>query len=1826
MSSTRLYQRGLARRRALQKKARDAQHLAALKLEVASLLAELRHSPIDLGLRLAELDARQELSPSARRDLFWHIADLAGESYAREVFGFGEQRASADALSAQIQTEALSARTQRLEVAARRPGRARRALRKAKSQGATDEATQRLVDQLTNALGIAGQVDVRTDEAAGEKAKRHGTRGLLEGETIFLRADSYDAETPSGRRLVAHEMTHLAQRRGGPQVRVDAALAEAEAHVFAEDFAAGRQLGRVRFGVPKGDVAREDPAPTIGLLEFVRQFNTGVTPQADALGQGDKTKISADGKQPKQNRQEKFEQYCDGVDGIADKIGDKDAFDDLCDDVNDDAAMRRLKRTSDYKKLCDMWQGAKEGGADSARMKRAFNYEFDGRGFWASTEKAFARVCREAKRDAKPHPDANKAKEDAGKKEEAKHEGGKKDGKAPKAQGANGGKGPGAIGDVSKRLNEKVPERPPELKNFNQAQKTHNSDLFAAVSAEYGHFAVHGKGFKEAAGAEGADRFGARFGQVMAQFGKGVLHGAIKGWIDQGADTMILDTLGTFGDLGLKALTKGKMKAPFVGPFIAVVQSGLIGDIASGNILDGKFIGGARKEIGKGWEDAGQNWDKMKNAEGLDAVGYFFAASADFVGMLADIIDLVANVMGILSSLAYVIGGILILVGLALIWLGFGAGLISAGGWLIRAGQVLGKIVSALGPISIALNLLATFLRMLAALMVPAEAYATQLEGVGKNASKTSGKINAKIADTTATVAKDRASKKFKAKAQKKESGANKQQDSGGDEGGTDAQALKNKLDQEGQKLEQTAADAQTLKNNHGVDEATGDIPKPKKQPGGDDPDAPTNKRSTDDDPDTGSTRPRDADAPTPTPKPKKVGIFREALSQVKADLLGSPRNLWDAGKELGKMMFTKDGIKRAAYEGAGPARDEIVKSKEKLDAKIKKIEDDISALASKAESLKKQLDPQTMGGEGGGGLTPSRKRELQAEAAKVQKNLSKLRGQMGRAKKYSERLEAAKQKLDSRGPDDAADVNKTRQDAKKDEKKSEEEAEAELQKAKDKQKKAEEELPELRKKLAEADKDTAAYKKAKQDLDKAQKRVDEVNAEIQKMQQQKADVDKRLAEAQFRARAKEKAEKAEAELQKYKEIEDAHNEVTPKMRRRNAADEQIVNAANKAAENLDVKKAAVKQAETVETTAKNALVEHTGKKVRVDVFGNGKPKNAKVVGVSEDGNGLIVQYQGQQKTVPWRNVTDGKVKAKGESYKKAQGDLQHAKDMQKIAEAEHFNRKKQAEQVQQRFEDEKKKISIVDDPKNLGWEGGKQRAEQEMQKQQGIAGDYKPTIPTAVNANHEAQMLSGQSDALARGVQQKKRLLGIEEKTLETRQKKVEQEQPKEDARVEAKKKVDQAEKDASGDEVKAKQKQLDDMKARADAREHDQQIQQDHLLGESKKGVWNMLSVVFSTQSSGNAPGGVGSAYDGFIAAIAEGTFLSMFVESGKGTADIAGQAVNLAGGDAKTDRVSEDRKKEDEEKKKAEEAAKKDTPTPEQILLNEQHQEKKKGLLQQGAELWANKGQMAADSVLGTTTLLQPFHASLVEKPPPFDPAVLGKLFEEAEAEAKLYAENHAQAFAFYQGELMVDAAITIGEAIQNGPAKQSDEALENQKKPLAEGKAREEERKQKLSGKDTGTKKGDPQGSSTTGGIVSKLMSNKKYAKNPPDSSKTKKAGGDSVKAQDKTDKDSKETKKKGGDASSKQKENLVKMETARAAHHASFKQDRANLANKTSQEKAMKAWLQQQKAQHLVKRDKHGVNAELKAEEYNVKMASMINWAAEYKQKRQAAKL
>jgi len=838
--------------------------------------------------------------------------------------------------------------------------------------------TGELLAKLAQTLRLpVAAIPVRVDDDSEQRTAAEGTRGLMEGGEVLLDPTAYDPETREGRSLLAHEVVHVAQDRlpVDDTLEQPGEMAEAEAHVAAEQFAAGAAMVTPSMGIPDSHVAAEGGAEN--LATALAAYEQSTQARAQNLPQTQAPSGSPDST-AEEDSEEKLERYEDGVDGVADLIEDLDAFDDLCDAYDDyegeerrtraDRAMSRIRPSEPFQQLKGMWQGAQEGGEVRSQMIAAFNEEFNGRGFWESTEQAFDHVERCAKAEAQADAEAEAARQaalQAAQEGQGEGEGSGEGGEGGAETGtASNSMQPGAFGPADANLAAgEVPELAPQIAEF-EAMRAVTDQQLADVVVERNHQVQLGNDLAP----RGAD-YG-RGSQIMEAFFDSFVGDFAKAFTDGFVDAAILDTLGMLGDKVLTFASRGAVRTPMIGPMIQMIQSkpwtpefyeGLANKGASGIEHLGN-IGDTLSHLGEA-EDAG------------DVIGILCAAFADLFSGLRDLLDMVQQIVGTLSALCYIVGGICIIFGLALLWLaGVGAPFVTAGGWLVRAGGILARINSALGIVVLILSALAAVFRTAAAFLVPAQMYASQLGGVSEAGGAFGEKAGAKVGDMAGSATRDAISNRV---TRSSPSAPDGETGDGPARGENDTNRVRDDVDQANRDLE---ADTNRLREDvEAQHPAEGEGTTPRDGEEG------TTPRDGEE-----GQRPRDDGD-----QPSRVRRFFSAVVRPVTNAVGE---LVNSCRDLSRLATDPD---QSAREGLAP---------------YLRIRDNVTALEGQVRDLSRQLDQLA-------DSSPDRQR-LATELDRAQRSLERERGALERV---GERVEDAT----NRNNQDEANqrANQSRQD-----------------------------------------------------------------------------------------------------------------------------------------------------------------------------------------------------------------------------------------------------------------------------------------------------------------------------------------------------------------------------------------------------------------------------------------------------------------------------------------------------------------------------------------------------------------------------------------------------------------------------------------------------------------------------------------------------------------------------------------------------------------------------------------------------------------------------
>lgn len=1721
------------------------------------------------------------------------------------------------------------------------------------------QATESLLERLTAGLNVPmSALQVYLDDDARRRTSGAGTRGLMQQGRVYLNPDRYDPTTADGRGLLAHEVTHLAQSRlsSGPERAHSLPLAEREAAANARRFAQGLAVKAPRVRLPAGVAAREETAMMRATLGA---YNATLTQKQGKLGgqlAAGKAGLPKSGGQPnsKENRRKKVERYQEGVDGTGGMIEDIPAFEDLRQyfDGDYDSAtepMARIRGYESYGRLKDMWQSAKEGGADSAAMKAAFKREMlEGRGYYECTEKAFKYVAERAMEEARPDAAGEEAKQQA---DQAKTAPEPAYEKGQPGEGGGKGAGPGRpeAAKLSAAMQAKmaatVSAKAPPLPTFQQAEQ--NETLFAKASEEYGHYDTHASKIQGAAEGGTLDRLG----MVSQTFFQASFGAGVKGFVDQGVDTLVLDTLGTVGDKGLKALSKGRLKAPVIGPAITLVQNGLAGDLLSGNLTNGKFVQGlseSGKKIGKGWESAGKNWDRLVDGDG---VGFLFAAAADFLAMLAEIIDVVANVLGTLSAICYIVGAICILMGICLSWLGMGW-LVPVGGWLCRAGSILGKIVTALGPVSTVLAGLATFFRLLAAMMVPADAFAEQLGGVEQNAGTFGGKVGEKLGDVSAQKAKEQAADHYKSRKAERPSPTSEPQDRGDGDGDSLGKAKTEAIDAKTAEIEAGNQKLKQAEQAHADKKKQLEAERPEGDDGKTKDPAKTPKDGEGDGQDAKRKDGGDADGP------------QSAKQKLKATAAKARKAVWDNVTHTVKQTLSDIGgsvgeLKRATQEMADHVRhpvkgaqlgsahviDELkvdeAKSAErvaalegalkKADAEAARVQKALAEAESKAKASKGEGEaPEGVADPTGdvarlkkeaavAGQASAKALKAHADGQKRHEAVSAKIAAIQKARGDDREAEAVHKRAKEGDPDGDLDEKKQAvEDAKDAKKKAVGEVDA-------KAKAAAEAIPELKKKRGESELALKARKKEafeKYLLERAANKArdglgESADAYEQKAKDTKAKAEREKAEHAKAEKASAKAKVREAELKR--EAGDA-KAAADKARAEIAAREKL--SGEKAA--LEGMQSAVDQKKLASAEAKveaqrieegsagdrdHLRAVSKGTTVTVRLAGGLVIDNARIIRVESDGIVLRGEIKLGFDAVVGEGYIPDLAKKCGAQQSAAKAKLEEAKRLDsEVGEVEGQIAVTSAQIEKTREQAERTKAMTP----QLEAEAKANEAKAKAAEQGAAKELAKQQVTAPKNRTDEIKGLEKAAELVR----------AHDEATAEMVAANAAREAAKQDVRDALKAErdaglvVENAPKDrrqakAAGDGA------IDDAKgavAEEKASGRGARMQAEHL-----KNMQTGDQRLSRSTSSGNATGGVGSAYKSLMEGLAEGDVLDSLTELWTALTHLdqtVGGHLGVGGDKDAAQKENMERRatKDDKAKQPA-------GPSAEDVLLRDaKAKEADKAWYEEAAAVGAGLGQNSSDFVMGLT--LGPVYGDLLSEPPTHDPATLGALFVEAQDAAIDYEHHWASAYKAYQAELVADECIRQEESLNavEGDAAKKEAAA--QAPIIQAGKAKAQERHGKVTGKEVGTKKSSSEQGGVVGEVATKIAKSDDNVDDKPPKGATEGAGKDSGKAQDKADDDAKDTKSQSAAAAAQQIQVLEAQLACQAALESKIDKDRQSLDGKTERDKATRVEIQTIKAQQLVAADEKKATAESKGGEFNAGLAAFSEWAAAYKKKRQ----
>ncbi|MET0647220.1 MAG: DUF4157 domain-containing protein [Pyrinomonadaceae bacterium] len=139
-----------------------------------------------------------------------------------------------------------------------------------------------------------GDVRVHTGKGAGEAAEHLGARAFTRGRDVYFNEGEYNPSTREGKELLAHELAHVLQQRGGApdtqsnRVGTAGDAFEREAHEAAAAVLGGGQH-QVMSRADAPAIQREEKKPQQASAPTIKSHSKGITPDT---GSG---AINADG-------------------------------------------------------------------------------------------------------------------------------------------------------------------------------------------------------------------------------------------------------------------------------------------------------------------------------------------------------------------------------------------------------------------------------------------------------------------------------------------------------------------------------------------------------------------------------------------------------------------------------------------------------------------------------------------------------------------------------------------------------------------------------------------------------------------------------------------------------------------------------------------------------------------------------------------------------------------------------------------------------------------------------------------------------------------------------------------------------------------------------------------------------------------------------------------------------------------------------------------------------------------------------------------------------------------------------------------------------------------------------------------------------------------------------------------------------------------------------------------------------------------------------------------------------------------------------------------
>ncbi|MFT5429895.1 MAG: hypothetical protein ACI9OJ_000568 [Myxococcota bacterium] len=193
-----------------------------------ALSYELANDPQQVGAWLAQLEGESALDELTLGEVYDRLSSTRGVQFAETAFSASKEPADA--------------------------------------AGDRDVRTQALLGRLVEGLGLANRPEVRVDADAARRTQARGATGLMDRGVVYLDPARYNPESKDGQYVLAHEVTHAAQRELDPGKAAGPTghqAAEFEASVLGQRFATRGEISAPTVALAPMRAAADAEGPVI---------------------------------------------------------------------------------------------------------------------------------------------------------------------------------------------------------------------------------------------------------------------------------------------------------------------------------------------------------------------------------------------------------------------------------------------------------------------------------------------------------------------------------------------------------------------------------------------------------------------------------------------------------------------------------------------------------------------------------------------------------------------------------------------------------------------------------------------------------------------------------------------------------------------------------------------------------------------------------------------------------------------------------------------------------------------------------------------------------------------------------------------------------------------------------------------------------------------------------------------------------------------------------------------------------------------------------------------------------------------------------------------------------------------------------------------------------------------------------------------------------------------------------------------------------------------------------------------------------------------------